>query len=185
MICSCSSVGLLNFIESSFRQSTSLFYLCAGVQVETAYGTVEGQTITLVDDYHAGIAINSFYAVPYARPPVGDLRFEVGKTCNAALIIQDSCRLMWVIYSALSTFCQAPEEPDSWEGVFVADSLGSACSQSYLSQILLQQPDWRDYSEDCLHMNIFAPAVSWIDVTFRTGNFTRKSNDENFFFSKL
>ena len=41
--------------------------------VNTTYGKVEGNTITLDD----GTTVNSWYGIPYAKPPVGDLRFEV------------------------------------------------------------------------------------------------------------
>lgn len=55
--------------------------LCAecsfAIQVETTYGTVEGLTEILVDDYHSGIELNTFYSIPFAKPPVGDLRFAV------------------------------------------------------------------------------------------------------------
>lgn len=48
-----------------------------GVQVETKYGTVEGDTLLLVDSYHAGIEVNTFLSIPFARPPVDELRFAV------------------------------------------------------------------------------------------------------------
>ena len=41
--------------------------------VNTVYGAIDGNTVTLDD----GTVINSWYGVPYAAPPVGDLRFEV------------------------------------------------------------------------------------------------------------
>ncbi len=56
---------------------TFLAQQSSAVQVETKYGTVEGLTEILVDDYHNGIELNTFYSIPFARPPVGDLRFEV------------------------------------------------------------------------------------------------------------
>jgi carboxylesterase type B len=42
--------------------------------VNTTYGPVEGKT-TQIDD---GTFVNSWYGVPYAAPPIGNLRFEVG-----------------------------------------------------------------------------------------------------------
>jgi len=41
--------------------------------VNTVNGEVDGNTVTLDD----GTIINSWYGIPYAAPPVGDLRFEV------------------------------------------------------------------------------------------------------------
>ena len=42
-------------------------------EVDTQYGPVKGLTIEL----HNGIQVNSFYGIPYAEPPVGELRFRV------------------------------------------------------------------------------------------------------------
>ena len=41
--------------------------------VDTKYGPVEGISVPI----HTGQIIDSFMGVPYARPPVGDLRFMV------------------------------------------------------------------------------------------------------------
>lgn len=41
--------------------------------VDTLYGSVEGNRVTLDD----GKVINSWYGIPFATPPLGDLRFEV------------------------------------------------------------------------------------------------------------
>jgi len=50
---------------------------CAGQDVLTTYGTVRGQTIPV--QLTSGLEqITSFYGIPYARPPLGDLRFAVG-----------------------------------------------------------------------------------------------------------
>ena len=43
------------------------------VTVETKYGPVEGLTIPL----HTGNSVNSFLAIPFAKPPVGELRWRV------------------------------------------------------------------------------------------------------------
>lgn len=42
-------------------------------EVDTNYGTVRGKAITLDD----GSVIDTFMAVPFAKPPVGELRFTV------------------------------------------------------------------------------------------------------------
>ena len=59
--------------------------LSRAVQVETKYGTVEGITEVLVDDYHNGIELHNFYSIPFAKPPVGDLRFEVREQVGVIL----------------------------------------------------------------------------------------------------
>ena len=53
------------------------------VRVETNYGPVEGLTFPL----HTGRSINSFLAIPFAKPPVDELRWR------------------------------APEEPEPWTGL--------------------------------------------------------------------
>ena len=42
-------------------------------EVETAYGTVRGKAVAL----SSGSPINTYLGVPYAKAPVGDLRFQV------------------------------------------------------------------------------------------------------------
>ena len=44
-----------------------------GPIVQTKYGQVQGQ-IVAIDDF---TNVTSFWAIPYIKPPVGDLRFEV------------------------------------------------------------------------------------------------------------
>ena len=103
--------------------------------VKTKYGILEGV------ESNAGYAL--FRGVPYARPPVGDLRWR------------------------------APEEPESWEGIKVCDTYGDACMQydrwedavdditddSGHPYILKENyPYPPRMSEDCLYLNIYTPA---------------------------
>ena len=50
------------------------------VLVKTKYGLVDGHTVKL----HTGKIINSFLGIPFAKPPIGNLRFTVRTwvTCN-------------------------------------------------------------------------------------------------------
>lgn len=41
--------------------------------VDTNYGSVSGKTFVLEDES----VVDTFMGVPYAKPPVGELRFEV------------------------------------------------------------------------------------------------------------
>ena len=56
---------------------TSIFWQCCFAQddpeVETKYGRVRGQSVYL----SSGQGIDTFLGVPYAKAPVGDLRFQV------------------------------------------------------------------------------------------------------------
>ena len=42
------------------------------IRVETKYGAVDGQTFLL----HTGNSVNAFLSIPFAKPPLGDLRYE-------------------------------------------------------------------------------------------------------------
>jgi carboxylesterase type B len=93
-------------------------------EVETEYGIVRGQTITLDDD----IQVNSFKAIPFARAPVGELRFE------------------------------PPQKAEPWAPeVFNATQLGWACPQSTAGLVWMTHPLWIFYREDCLNVNIYTP----------------------------
>jgi para-nitrobenzyl esterase len=90
-------------------------------------------TVTLAQGRAAGKLIQSgtvkaFLGLPYAAPPVGELRWK------------------------------APQPPSAWQGVRDATTFGARCEQWHI---------WDDYvfldngpSEDCLFLNIYAPASS-------------------------
>ncbi|MCI5648211.1 MAG: carboxylesterase family protein [Fusicatenibacter sp.] len=76
-----------------------------------------------------------FRGIPYAKPPVGELRF-----------------------------C-APEEPDTYEGIYEADHFRAACPQErhdpesfYGKEFHLDPAFDAEQSEDCLYLNIWTPA---------------------------
>lgn len=103
--------------------------------VKTKYGILEGV------ESNAGYAL--FRGVPYAKPPIGDLRWKY------------------------------PQDPEPWEGVRVCDTYGDACAQydrwataigdveddyghSYVHMPNYPYPP--KMSEDCLYLNIYTPA---------------------------
>lgn len=94
--------------------------------------------------YNEDKTVRVYAGIPYAAPPVGDLRFK------------------------------EPQEPESWEGIRECDEFGPMAMQTRsnpmidsLSHIL----GWHDYqvkfgdeyleemSEDCLYLNVWAPAT--------------------------
>ena len=76
------------------------------VRVETKYGAVDGQSFLL----QSGNVINAFLAIPYARPPLGDLRWR------------------------------EPLEPEPWTEPLDATTLGSACIQNLVNNIQITHP---------------------------------------------
>nr|CAD7416654.1 unnamed protein product [Timema poppensis] len=73
--------------------------LCQEPTVTVAQGTLRGQSVT--SSY--GLTYNSYLGIPYAQPPVGDLRFK------------------------------APQDPVAWEGTRDATTFGSSCVQDSVS----------------------------------------------------
>jgi para-nitrobenzyl esterase len=86
-------VALLLSVVSGCQQSNerSLSNWTGGVRVRTLFGKVEGQA--------SGEDVLVWKGIPYAKPPVGDLRWK------------------------------APRDPDQWKGTLQADDFGSECIQ--------------------------------------------------------
>ncbi|KYM77529.1 Neuroligin-4, Y-linked [Atta colombica] len=114
--------------------------------VQTRYGEVQG--ITRSFEYAKFLKpIDVYLGIPYATPPVGTNRFSPTRA------------------------------PSPWEGVRLSDSVGPVCPQKlpdianeqealermpkgrleYLKRLL---PHLRNQSEDCLYLNIYAPAMA-------------------------
>lgn len=89
--------------------------------VATAQGMVHGA-------FHDGV--HHFYGIPYAAPPVGELRWK------------------------------APQDPASWTGVREATAFGSACPQigGYFGNNDPSTFDKPWGAEDCLYLNVWVPA---------------------------
>lgn len=96
--------------------------------VKTKFGTIRG-----VEEKYCTI----FKGIPFAKPPIGDLRFK------------------------------APQDLDSWNGIYNADTFPPACMQTlppeddfYYKEFGV--PD--KFSEDSLYLNIWTPAKSSEDM---------------------
>lgn len=110
-------------------------------QVETAQGTVRGTTTPT--------GLRAFRAIPYAAPPVGNLRFR------------------------------APQPPAPWTGVRNAMHHGPVAPQRVSQPFSAAGPD-TDQSEDCLTLNVLAPAepsetLRPVIVWFHGGAFSQGS----------
>lgn len=131
------------FIIGVLMLSEFCLALSASRTVRTKYGDVSGVIVT-PDSRHLD-AVEVFKGVPYASPPVGNLRF------------------MPPVTGAL------------WSGIKMADKFSPVCPQKlpnihnetlalkkmpkgrieFLKRLL---PYLRNQSEDCLYLNIYAPA---------------------------
>ncbi|MYE11163.1 MAG: carboxylesterase family protein [Gammaproteobacteria bacterium] len=95
--------------------------------------------------------VHAFLGIPFARPPVGHLRFK------------------------------APLPPESWRGVRSADSFRAAAPQPELPVdpgLEISVPGLgAPQSEDCLYLNVWTPAVdharSWSGYTEATSPWGR------------
>nr|CAD7595051.1 unnamed protein product [Timema genevievae] len=137
--------AILLILSSNF-----LSVLCQDITVTVAQGVLRGQSVT--SSY--GLTYNRFLGIPYAQPPVGDLRFKchcwvmIGLTAAILVVKDSSCqkernhfnlevdclgilsvcdhgqRSEWQI-----VYIQAPQEPVAWEGTRNATTYGSICAQ--------------------------------------------------------
>ncbi|MBR7101999.1 MAG: carboxylesterase family protein [Tidjanibacter sp.] len=94
--------------------------------------TIEGGQVVGVETATNGVI--SYKGIPYAAPPVGDLRWR------------------------------APQPVVAWEGVKVADKFGPACWQTDKTPGEFYQKEffWEgdpERSEDCLYLNVWTPAA--------------------------
>lgn len=96
-------------------------------------GSVRGRGTQLPD---SSITVNQFLGIPFARPPIAELRFA------------------------------PPQEPELWEDVFDATFQPMACMQyssatgeaREMSDALFNNPPPPGESEDCLYVNVYAPS---------------------------
>ena len=102
-----------------------------GLVIETASGRVEGAA---VDDGRGPTGdILVFRGIPYAAPPVGDLRWR------------------------------PPQPPSSWEGVRSASESGAPCWQRISPDTSIYSRGEIDRSEDCLHLDLWTAAGAGTD----------------------
>jgi len=92
-----------------------------GPQVRVRAGSLQGVT-------EAGSLVAAYKGIPYAKPPVGDLRWR------------------------------PPVPAPAWEGVRDAREFGHACLQPPQQPTGLYSGGMASLSEDCLTLNVWAPA---------------------------
>ena len=98
--------------------------------------TIEGGQVVGVQTPTEGII--AYKGIPFAAPPVGDLRWK------------------------------EPQPVVPWEGVMVADTYGDAAEQVTWDPESFYGREWRasgsvPFSEDCLYLNVWTPAAGQTD----------------------
>ncbi|XP_040185272.1 pyrethroid hydrolase Ces2e-like isoform X2 [Rana temporaria] len=98
--------------------------------VDTRYGKLQGTTRIVKETDRT---VDSFYGIPFAKPPVGPLRFE------------------------------APEPPEPWESVKEATENPPMCPQNaeqlqHFLKLMNIEVTLPSTSEDCLYLNVFTPS---------------------------
>ena len=106
-------ISLISF--SAFAQST-----IDAPQVKIANGILQGVA--------ESSGIRSFKGIPFAQPPVGNLRWK------------------------------EPQAPDNWKGIRKADHFSAHAMQRVMYSDMVFRSD--NESEDCLYLNVWAPAKS-------------------------
>ncbi|XP_069802321.1 fatty acyl-CoA hydrolase precursor, medium chain-like [Dendropsophus ebraccatus] len=99
-------------------------------EVETQYGKLRGKTLSVKGTDRT---VHAFYGVPFAKPPVGSLRFA------------------------------SPEPPVRWRSTREATDYAPMCLQDremmdMLKEIFKVELTIPPVSEDCLYLNIFTPS---------------------------
>ena len=114
----------------------SLFYvllpLVTPIRVSTSYGEVEGLEESYPNSSFIYKSVSKFLGIPFAAPPVGDLRMK------------------------------PPKEPASWKpNVRQAKQHGNICIQNKISEFYVRMFTQNfSYDEDCLYLDVYTPNVS-------------------------
>ena len=127
--------GLFNRIAVAVALSAASVTL-AIAQVATPIVSTDAGDVQGLEDG----GVDSFLGIPYAAPPVGDLRFK------------------------------APQPPADWAGVYDATGMGAPCMQFYtpsgprttnftreIQAIFPTQTESKIDNEDCLFLNVWTP----------------------------
>ncbi|KAB8211798.1 Carboxylesterase [Aspergillus parasiticus] len=119
-------LGLLGLVGTAAATTTPTVTVSSGPVV----GTISPPNVPSGDPY-----ANVWLGIPYAKPPVADLRWR------------------------------PPQEPEAWKEPLLAQKLPNACHQQFSGakpgrdflEALINNPPLEE-NEDCLYLNVYAPA---------------------------
>lgn len=109
-----------------------LLPLVTPIRVSTSYGEVEGLEESYPNSSFIYKSVSKFLGIPFAAPPVGDLRMK------------------------------PPKKPASWKpNVRQAKQHGNICIQNKISEFYVRMFTQNfSYNEDCLFLDVYTPNVS-------------------------
>lgn len=115
--------------------------LDAAPSVKISEGTVSG----VHSKTHNQRTISAFLGIPFAEPPVGDLRLVSKSYAKVKMNILDAILLLFTRFAN-------PESKRPWNGTYKAVKDGSMCPQTWGDSVNRGR-------EDCLYLNVFTPKV--------------------------
>ena len=107
--------------------------LVSSVTVSTKYGQIEGVMASYPNEPSPFKSVNKFLGVPFAAPPIGELRFK------------------------------APQSPKEWKpNVRSAKKHANLCLQNKVYADILFTPYAQNFSfsEDCLYLDVYTPNIT-------------------------
>ena len=130
----------------------------ATVQVTLRQGAITGSREEAIN----GRVYYSFKSIPYAKPPVGPLRFKVRGGPVTVTNCSPGCKTLPTSFGRTPPtmvsllFPQNPEPANPWSGVRNGSLPIPKCPQT---SILILKRHPIEGQEDCLYLNVFTPHV--------------------------
>lgn len=148
-----SEIFRLQFNMESLVIFTLLFGLAFGTDniVKIDQGLLRGSTLKARN----GRDFKAFQGIPYAKPPIKELRFEVRRILALELLTLCKRSLCW---RRLRFVVQNPIAADPWDDVLDATVEKDMCIQKNL--FMYQTYNELLGVEDCLYLNVYTPNVS-------------------------
>uniref|UniRef100_A0A224YSN1 Carboxylic ester hydrolase n=1 Tax=Rhipicephalus zambeziensis TaxID=60191 RepID=A0A224YSN1_9ACAR len=119
--------SVLRMVFSEVLLIICLFHQCA-TETEVPVAITDSGNVSGVRSEIGGRKIDAFLGIPYAEPPVGELRF------------------------------QKPRPAKAWNGTYPATQKPTPCKQLLLPIFAGIMLNYSSASEDCLYLNVWRPA---------------------------
>ncbi|KAJ7393152.1 neurexin protein binding [Desmophyllum pertusum] len=121
--------------SSTFNQSSKIEFMLQDYDTVPMVKTESGKVVGKIETLPLGKSVHTYLGIPYAEPPVGELRFA------------------------------APNPAKPWSEIKKAIKYGAACpAQPDFPISHLSRSDAGEENEDCLYLNVFVPSTVKPDV---------------------